>query len=102
MSDGYVLREPGGSISIEPGVLATIVQQAAESVAGARLRRRRRGVDVHVEKTAARIEVALAAPFGAVLPELARDVQERVVAALGTMCGLSARVDVAVEELEGP
>jgi uncharacterized alkaline shock family protein YloU len=102
MSDGYVLREPGGAITIEPDVLATIVQQAAESVEGARLRRRRRGLDVRVEDTAAHVELALVAPFGAVLPELAREVQEEVVAELRAMCGLAATVDVAVEELEGP
>jgi uncharacterized alkaline shock family protein YloU len=99
MSDGYVLRDAGGAISIEPAVLATIVQQAAESVEGARVRRRRRGVDVTVDEKAARVELSLAALYGAVLHELAREVQERVVAALGTMCGLSASVDVAVEEL---
>jgi uncharacterized alkaline shock family protein YloU len=102
MSDGFVLREAGDSISVEPGVLTAIVQQAAESVEGAKVRRRRRGLDVSVEESAARVELTLAAPYGAVLPELAREVQERVVAALGTMCGLSASVDVAVEELEGP
>jgi uncharacterized alkaline shock family protein YloU len=102
VSDGYVLRDAGDSISIEPGVLATIVQRAAESVEGARVRRRRRGVDVSVEDSAARVELSLAAPSGAVLPELARTVQERVAAALATMCGLTASVDVAVEELDGP
>jgi uncharacterized alkaline shock family protein YloU len=102
MSDGYVLRDAPDSISIEPGVLATIVQRAAESVEGARVRRRRRGFDVSVDESSARVELSLAAPYGAVLPELAREVQKRVVSALGTMCGLSASVDVAVEELEGP
>ena len=102
MSDGYVVREASGSITIEPAVLATIVQRAAESVDGARVRRRRRGVDVRVEEAAARVELALAAPYGAVLPQLARAVQERVAGALETMCGLSATVDVAVDELEDP
>jgi uncharacterized alkaline shock family protein YloU len=102
MSDGYVLRESGGSITVEPGVLATIVQQAAESVGGARLRRRRRGLDVRVEEAAAHVELELTAPYGAVLPGLAREVQERIAAELRTMCGLSATVDVSVEELEGP
>ena len=102
MSDGYVLREGSGSITIEAGVLAAIVQRAAESVEGARVRRRRRDVDVSVDDGAAPVELALAAPFGAVLPDVARGVQERVAAALETMCGLSATVDVAVEELEGP
>ena len=101
MSDGYVLREDAGSITIEPGVLATIVHQAAESVDGAKVRRRR-DVDVRVDEGAARVELALSAPYGTVLPEVARGVQERVAAALEAMCGLSTTVDVAVEELEGP
>jgi uncharacterized alkaline shock family protein YloU len=102
MSEGYVLHGAGGSISIAAGALATIVQRAAESVEGARVRRRRRGLDVRVEDGEARVDVALSAPYGTVLPDLGRDVQERVAAALATMCGLEAVVDVAVEELEGP
>ena len=101
MSDGYVLRDAGGSISIEPGTLETIVRRAAESVEGARVRRRR-GLEIRVEESAAQVELALSAPYGVVLPELARAVQERVAAALATMCALTAAVDVAVEELEGP
>jgi uncharacterized alkaline shock family protein YloU len=35
-----------------------------------------------------------------VLPDVARDVQERVADALGTMCGVNVRsVDVNVEEV---
>jgi uncharacterized alkaline shock family protein YloU len=101
MSDGYVLRDAGGSISIAPGVLAAIVRRAAESVDGARVRRRR-GLEIRVDDTTTQVELALAAPYGVVLPDLARAVQERVAAALATMCALTAAVDVAVEELEGP
>ena len=101
MSEEYVLHEAGGSISIGGGTLATIVQRAAESVDGARVRRRRR-LEVRVDDGSARVEVALAAPYGAVLPDLARDVQERVAAALASMCGLTASVDVSVDELDGP
>ena len=100
MSAGYVLREAGGSISIGGGTLATIVQRAAESVEGARVRRRR-SLDVRLDEGAAHVELALAAPYGAVLPDVARDVQERVAEALESMCGLAASVDVAVEELDG-
>jgi uncharacterized alkaline shock family protein YloU len=100
MSDGYVLQGAGGSISIGRGALAAIVRRAAESVEGARVRRR--GLELRVDDDRARVELALAAPYGAVLPQLAREVQERVAAALATMCALTAAVDVAVEELEGP
>lgn len=101
MSDRHVLHEGGGSISIAAGALAAIVRRAAESVSGARIRGRR-GLDVRVAGATAQVEIALVAPYGAVLPELARAVQERVADALGSMCGLRAGVDVAVEELEGP
>jgi len=43
----------------------------------------------------------LTARYGLVLPEVARDVQERVADALITMCALRiASVDVSVEEVE--
>jgi uncharacterized alkaline shock family protein YloU len=101
MSDAYVLPGPGGSITVSRGALALIVRRAAESVAGARVRGRR-GLELRVDGGSAQVELALAAPYGVVLPGLARAVQERVAAALATMCALTASVDVAVEELDGP
>jgi uncharacterized alkaline shock family protein YloU len=100
VSDGYVLREPAGSISIAPGALAAIVRRAIETVDGARVRRR--GLEIRIEEASAHVELALAAPYGVVLPELARNVQEQVSDALARMGGLTAAVDVAVEELEEP
>jgi uncharacterized alkaline shock family protein YloU len=100
MSDGYVLGGSAGTISITPGALSTIVQLAAATVDGAAVRRRRRGLDVRVEGSTASVELGLTAPYGAVLPELARAVQERVAEALAGMCGLEVEaVDVTVEEL---
>jgi uncharacterized alkaline shock family protein YloU len=102
MTDDYALSGPGGTITVSAGALATIVQRAAEREDGVRLRRRRRGLDVRVEDGRARVELGLAAPYGAVLPDLARGVQQRVAEALGGMCGLDVdAVDVTVEELEG-
>jgi uncharacterized alkaline shock family protein YloU len=102
MSDGYVLQEEGGSIEVTPGALAQIVQQAAESAEGARVRRPRRGLDVHVEDGHVCVELELAAPYGIVLPDLARDVQARVAEALSAMVVLDIEaVDVSIEELEG-
>jgi uncharacterized alkaline shock family protein YloU len=98
MSDGYVLRAADGSISVTPGALASIVRRAAESVDGARVRRRR-GLEVRVADGNAQVELALAAPYGVVLPDLARAVQERVADALASMCALSVAVDVTIEEL---
>ena len=55
---------------------------AAELVDGARVRRPRRGLDVIVTDGSARVELELAARYGAVLPELAREVQANVTDAL--------------------
>jgi uncharacterized alkaline shock family protein YloU len=103
MSDGYVLREDGGSIEVTAGALAQIVQRAVESVEGARVRRPRRGLDLRLEDGRARVDLELAARYGIVLPDLARDVQERVAEALSRMVDLDVEaVDVSIEELEGP
>jgi uncharacterized alkaline shock family protein YloU len=102
MSDGYVLREDGGSIDVTAGALAQIVQHAAESVEGARVRRPRRGLDLRLEDGRARVELELAVRYGIVLPDLARDVQQRVADALEAMVDLDVEaVDVSIEELEG-
>jgi uncharacterized alkaline shock family protein YloU len=102
MSDGYVLQEEGGSIDVTSGALAQIVQRAVESVEGARVRRPRRGLDLRVEDGRARVELELAVRYGIVLPDLARDVQERVAEALSAMVDLDVEaVDVSIEELEG-
>ena len=102
MSDGYVLQEDGGLIEVTQGALAQIVQQAAESVEGARVRRPRRGFDLRVEDGHARVELELAVRYGVAIPELARDVQARVAEALATMVALDVEaVDVSIEELEG-
>jgi uncharacterized alkaline shock family protein YloU len=48
-----------------------------------------------------RVELELAAPYGAVLPDVARAAQERVADALAGMCGLIVEaVDVSIEELD--
>jgi uncharacterized alkaline shock family protein YloU len=87
-----------GTVTVTDAALAEIVAQAAESVAGAHVRKR--GIDVAVEHGGTHVVLELAVDFGRVLPEVARDVQERVSAALGTMCGVHVNaVDVAVEEL---
>jgi uncharacterized alkaline shock family protein YloU len=101
MTDGHVVSGPGGTISIAPGALTAIVQRAAESADGVRVRRRRRGLELQVEGDRARVELSLAAPYGTPLPALARGVQQRVTDALQGMCGLDVEaVDVSVDELE--
>jgi uncharacterized alkaline shock family protein YloU len=95
------------AVEVAPGVrvadaaLSQIVIHAAESVAGARVRRPRRGVEIAVEGGRARVELELAAQVGSSLADLGREVQQRVADALRTMCALEpAAVDVAIEELE--
>ena len=91
----------GGAVRITDAALTKIVVRAAESVPGTRVRRPRRHLDVSIEDSSARVELELAVSYGQVLPELARKVQERVAAALTTMCGVYVTaVDVSVEELE--
>jgi uncharacterized alkaline shock family protein YloU len=80
-------------ITITDSALTQIVVAAAEQVVGVRVRRR--GVAFHDE----RVEVSLTARHGAVLPELARDVQARIADSLAQMCGLEVRVDVSVDEV---
>ena len=101
MTDRVTLHERVGTISIPPGTLAQIVQSAAESVDGARVRRPRRALELDVADGRARVALELRVRYGLVLPQLARSVQERVAEALSTMCGLEVEaVDVAVEELD--
>jgi uncharacterized alkaline shock family protein YloU len=97
--------------TLAPGVKVTdsavtqIVVRAAEGVEGARVRRPKRHLpkrhlDVEIDSGSARVELELTVDYGKVLPDVARDVQERVAAALGTMCGVPVTaVDVFVEEL---
>jgi hypothetical protein len=87
-----------GTVTVTDAALTRIVVQATESVEGARIRRR--GIEVAVEPGGAHVRLELAVDLGRVLPDVARDVQERVTSVLGTMCGVNVNaVDVAVEEL---
>jgi uncharacterized alkaline shock family protein YloU len=95
----HVTERPGGSITVTDAALQQIVASALGLVPGARPRRRR-GVEIEVKAGRARVELELSAPIGAVLPELARDVQENVTSALSGMCGLVVdAVDVTVAEV---
>ena len=89
-----VHQGPNGTVTIPESVLVEIAARAAESVAGVRVRRKR---TIDVEAKLVRLEID--APRTAPLVETGAAVQEAVAAALETMCGLPARVDVAVEEL---
>jgi uncharacterized alkaline shock family protein YloU len=96
-----VLPEPEGTITVTPSALAGLVIQAAEAVDGVHVRRGRRRLDIDVTLGEARVRLELSARYGLVLPEAARDVQERVADALATMCAVCiGSVDVSVEEVE--
>ena len=96
-----VLPEPDGTITVTPPALAALVIRAAEAVDGVQVRRGRRRLDIDVTLGEARVRLELTARYGLVLPDVARDVQERVADALTTMCALNiGTVDVSVEEVE--
>jgi len=95
----HVIERAGGSITITDAALHQVVAGAIGLVPGARPRRRR-GIEIEVDAGRAHVELELAAPIGAVLPELARDVQMNVTSGLAGMCGLVVdAVDVTVSEL---
>jgi uncharacterized alkaline shock family protein YloU len=88
-------------IKVTESALAQIVVRSAEQVDGVRVRRPRRHLEVQIGEGSARVALELAVAYGRVLPDAAREVQERVAAALGTMCEVNVTgVDVSIEELE--
>jgi uncharacterized alkaline shock family protein YloU len=87
-------------VNVTDAVVTRIVVRAAEGVEGARVRRPKRHLDVEIDGGSARVELELTIDYGKVLPDVARDVQQRVAAALGTMCGVTVTaINVVVEEL---
>lgn len=99
--DGHTIPTESGTIRIEGDALAGLVVTAAELVDGVRVRRPRRGLDVQVEGDDVRVELELAARYGAVLPELGQAVQRRVSQALQRSSGLTVEsVDITIAELD--
>jgi uncharacterized alkaline shock family protein YloU len=98
----YVVQEPAGTITLTSPALVSLVIQAAEAVDGVQVRRgRRRRLDIDVGSEEANVRLELTARYGLVLPEVAREVQERVADALATMCAVRVgSVDISVEEVE--
>jgi uncharacterized alkaline shock family protein YloU len=97
----YVVEDTRGSITVTASALAELVVRAAEAVDGAEVRRGRRRLDIDVADGRARVRLELSARYGVVLPQLARDVQERVTDALAAMCRVEVDgVDVSVEAVE--
>jgi uncharacterized alkaline shock family protein YloU len=98
----YVLpQSAGGTITVTPSALQSLVAQAGDSVEGARVRRGRRRLEIDVSAGHAHVRLELSAGYGAILPQVARAVQEEVAAALATMCAVEVDgIDVFVEEIE--
>ena len=88
-------------VKVTDAAVAQIVVEAAEVVEGARSGGRVVISPSRSSAGSARVELELTVAYGKVLPDVAREVQERVAAALGTMCGVTVTaVDVSVEELD--
>jgi uncharacterized alkaline shock family protein YloU len=94
------VRTLAPGVQVTDSALTQIVVRAAEQVEGVRVRRPRRHLDVEIAEGTAQVELELAVAFGRVLPDVARAVQERVAAAVGTMCDVDVTaVEIAIEEL---
>jgi uncharacterized alkaline shock family protein YloU len=97
----YVVDGERGSVTIVPSALAELVVRAAEALDGAEVRRGSRRLDIDVADGRACVRLELTARYGVVLPQLARDVQERVAEVLTSMCRVEIDgVDVSVEAVE--
>jgi uncharacterized alkaline shock family protein YloU len=97
-----------GRSSISPDILARYAADAAREAPGVRglvesHLHRHRGVRVLEEDGAVRIEVHVAADWGASLPDVGRTVQRRVRDYLARMADVEpAAVDVVVDEVGEP
>jgi len=96
-----VERTSLGRIAVDEAALTRLVRQAIERVEGIQAVRARRGIRLVVEEDRAIVvSVGVVARAGAVLPEIGRRVQERVVDVVRTALEPSAvRVDVTIEEI---
>jgi uncharacterized alkaline shock family protein YloU len=97
-----------GQASISADILARYAADAARAVEGVRGLAEsplpgRRGVKVSGADGGVRVELHLAVAWGASIPELGRDVQERVREYLRQMADVEpAVVDVVVDEVAKP
>ncbi|MBA3736514.1 MAG: Asp23/Gls24 family envelope stress response protein [Actinobacteria bacterium] len=98
----YVLpQSASGSITVTPSALHALVARAGDSVDGVQVRRGRRRLEVGLSDGHVRVRLELAVRYGSVLSAVAYAVQEKVAAALVTMCAVEVGgIDVFVEEVE--
>ena len=94
-----LVKDDAGEVRVSEAALVQLVGGAVSSVAGARLRKRRR-LSLELGDGHARAELEISAAYGSVLPDVARAVQEQVGRALTQACDVNVdAVDVAVVEL---
>jgi uncharacterized alkaline shock family protein YloU len=100
VTEPLVFRGAAGSVTLTAAALSRLVAHAVSSVDGAKLRRPKRGLEIRHADGRVSVALELSVRHGAVMPELARVVQERVAEALVRTGGLEVeRVDVEVEEV---
>jgi len=90
-----VIEAAAGSITVPDSTLLAIAVAAAERVEGVRVLRRR-GIDLE-ERV---VRLALAARRGESLLGLGQAAQNEVAESLAAMCGIEARVEITIGELE--
>ncbi len=81
----------GGQASISTGILGRYAADAAREISGVREVPKRRGVKVDESDGNVRVELHLAVDWGASIPQLGRDVQQRVREYLAADGGRRAR-----------
>ena len=94
-----LVSDDRGSVRLSEAALVKLLDGAVAAVEGARLRKRRR-LSVELADGHARAELEISLPYGGVVPEAARVVQENVARVLTEICGAEVdAVDIAVVEL---
>jgi uncharacterized alkaline shock family protein YloU len=98
--DDFAIETPTGRIAVTGAALSTHVVRAAETVAGVRVRRPRRGLKIVIGDGGVHVDVRLNVVAGAQLPVVGDDVQQAISAALGRATGQTVTVDVVIEEID--
>jgi uncharacterized alkaline shock family protein YloU len=89
--------------TISSDILASYAADAARDVSGVRTLARHKGVRVEEENGRVRVELHLIVDWGASIPDVGREVQERVAAYLTRMASIEPEaVDVVVDEIVKP
>lgn len=112
MADNYMTTvTENGNISISEDVIAAMVNAAVTEVEGVSglsntvgneifdfigKRTLSKGVKVSVEDGVTTVDVLIVVAFGSVVADVARNVQNAVAAALESMAGIAAKVNVHV------